>query len=79
MGTNSSGTPELLHHGTCGLLVDPDDTIEWALAMEKLAQNGDDIREMSMRAKERFNAHYSKDASLTGMINIVEQLIDSTR
>ena len=79
MGTNSSGTPELLNHGSCGLLVDPDDTFEWALAMEKLAKKGDDIREMSMRAKERFNTHYSKEASVAGMIDIVEQLIDSTR
>jgi glycosyltransferase involved in cell wall biosynthesis len=75
IGTNSSGTPELLNHGLCGLLVDPDDTIEWSLAMEKLTHKNDEVARMATRAKERFNLNYSKEASVSGMIEIVEQLV----
>jgi glycosyltransferase involved in cell wall biosynthesis len=75
IGTNSSGTPELLNHGLCGLLVDPDDTIEWSLAMEKLTHKNDEVAQMAMRAKERFNLNYSKEASVSGMIEIVKQLV----
>ena len=79
MGTNSSGTPELLNHGSCGLLVNPDDIFEWSRAMEKLAEKNDEILKMAMRAKERFKLHYSKEASVSRMIEIVEQLVRNAR
>jgi glycosyltransferase involved in cell wall biosynthesis len=76
MGTNSSGTPELLNQGSCGLLVDPDDTFEWSIAMEKIVGNENEMTQMGLRAKNRFNSNYSKEASLVAMIEIVEKLVE---
>jgi glycosyltransferase involved in cell wall biosynthesis len=79
IGTNSSGTPELLNHGECGLLVKPDDANEWSKAMERVFEGGDPIIQMAMSAKERFIANYSKEASVAAMCEVVEQLTKGSR
>jgi hypothetical protein len=47
--------------------------------MERIFEGKDDIAQMANRAKERFNANYSKEASVSSMCGIVEQLIEGTR
>jgi glycosyltransferase involved in cell wall biosynthesis len=79
VGTNSSGTPELLDYGSCGMLVDPEYTTEWSMAMEKIVTCAVEAQQMGIRAKNRFNAHYSKEASVEGMDNIVKRLLHSNR
>jgi glycosyltransferase involved in cell wall biosynthesis len=76
IGTNTSGTPELLNDGECGLLVKPDDANEWSKAMERVFEGGDPIIQMAMRAKERFNANYSKEASVAAMSEIIQHLVN---
>jgi len=77
IGTRSSGTPELLDNGTCGLLVDPENTIEWSEAMEKIITDADDAKRMGMRAKHRFDERYAKEASVERLDRIVQRLLNS--
>lgn len=75
IGTNSSGTPEILDGGNCGILVDPDDTANWPDAMERLMVQTEDARSMGIMAQKRFNEHYSKEISVHRMKKIVDSCI----
>jgi glycosyltransferase involved in cell wall biosynthesis len=75
IGTQSSGTPELLHHGECGILVTPESPALLADAMEEIIANHEEARVMGARALARFNQFYSKKASLQGMDEIVTNLL----
>jgi D-inositol-3-phosphate glycosyltransferase len=77
IGTNSSGTPEILDSGRCGILVKPDEVSELVAAMENCMDSSkrEEIREMGIRAKERFHRLYSKETSVKRMIEIVKDCI----
>lgn len=74
IGTNSSGTPEILFGGECGMLVEPEDAEKLAQTMLRIMNHRDESDAMSRRAKARFEMHYSKASSVQGMNKIVHQL-----
>ena len=75
IGTNSSGTPEILDGGKCGVLVDADDNSAWPQAMMAMMDQPDVARTMGLSAQKRFFANYSKEISVSRMKAIVEQCI----
>lgn len=75
IGTDSSGTPELLNKGECGLLVIPDDVTSLARAMHWVVDHKVDCSEMAQRAQQRYAAHYSKFSSVQAMREILLHLI----
>jgi glycosyltransferase involved in cell wall biosynthesis len=78
IGTNSSGTPELLSNGAYGVLVTPDSASEVARAMLNAMDNYPEIQSLANRAKEEFLRRYSKQASVQAMRNIVLSLAANT-
>jgi glycosyltransferase involved in cell wall biosynthesis len=75
IGTNTSGTPEILDGGKCGVLVDADDNSAWPKAMRKMMDQRDDARSMGLLAQKRFFENYSKEMSVIRMKAIVERCI----
>ncbi len=73
IGTNSSGTPEILDGGACGVLVDADDVSTWPDAMERMIASAEDARTMGHAAKKRFLENYSKEISVSRMKEIVDR------
>lgn len=74
IGTNSSGTPELLGNGKYGALVFPDDAQELARAMLHLMDNPLESKVMAQLAELRYQECYSKSASVQAMRKIVLEL-----
>ena len=74
IGTNSSGTPELLGNGDYGLLVAPDDAEELASAMRHLMDNPSESKAVAQLAELRYQKRYSKSASVQAMRKIVLEL-----
>lgn len=75
IGTNASGTPEILDGGKCGVLVDADDNSVWPQAMMKMIDQPDDARSMGQLAQKRFFENYSKEISVIRMKEIVDRCI----
>lgn len=71
IGTNSSGTPELLGNGVFGQLVAPENAEELAQAMLDMIKDYASAAGKAQRAKEAFAQRYSKDASVQAMREIV--------
>jgi glycosyltransferase involved in cell wall biosynthesis len=74
IGTNSSGTPELLGNGEYGALVSPDDAQELARAMQHMMDHPSESKAMAQRAELRYQERYSKSASVQAMRKIVLEL-----
>ncbi|MEZ4800432.1 MAG: glycosyltransferase family 4 protein [Flavobacteriales bacterium] len=72
IGTNSSGTPEILNHGKCGKLFEPDNAQELTEHLLFLQSNPDLMNDLGQKGKKRFTELYSKKAS----ISAIEQLIN---
>jgi D-inositol-3-phosphate glycosyltransferase len=75
IGTNSSGTPEILDGGKCGVLVDADDASQWYKDMMRMMDQPDESRAMGLRGRQRFVENYSKEISVSRMKAIVESCI----
>lgn len=71
IGTNSSGTPEILDFGNAGLLFEPDNASELASCMKEYISNPIKRTELGEKAKTRFNAYYSKEASVKKIVDEV--------
>jgi D-inositol-3-phosphate glycosyltransferase len=74
IGTNSSGTPELLGNGAFGQLVAPENAEELAQSMLDMIKDYAAAEAKAERAKEVFAMRYSKDASVQAMRKIVLSL-----
>jgi D-inositol-3-phosphate glycosyltransferase len=75
IGTNSSGTPEILDNGKCGVLVDADDVARWPGAMLKLMEDAEASQSIGQQAQCRFAENYSKEISVSRMKEIVLKCI----
>lgn len=75
IGTNSSGTPEILDQGKCGMLVDAENTDQWTDAMEGMMMKSVDVVAMGVAAQKRFQENYSKEISVQRMKEIVDRCI----
>ncbi len=73
VGTNSSGTPELLDFGKAGLLFEPDNAEELSIKLQLLLDNVEMREELGEKGKRRFMAFYSKQASIDAFIRLIEK------
>ena len=61
IASRSGAIPEAVTDRENGLLVPPDSPVDWARAIDEIAENADDRRRMSLRARERVVEQYSVD------------------
>ncbi len=73
VGTNSSGTPELLDYGNAGLLFEPDNAEELSIKLQLLLDNESLRNELGAKGKRRFLSFYSKQASIDAFIRLIEK------
>jgi glycosyltransferase involved in cell wall biosynthesis len=73
IGTNSSGTPELLEQGKAGLLFEPDNAEELSNNLRLLIDDKSLCDEIGAKGKRRFLTHYSKEASIDAFIQLIEK------
>lgn len=73
IGTNTSGTPEILEHGKCGLLYTPYQVDELIENIKIYIDQPAIKTKMEEQAKKRFDQLYSKEASMKGLLQIVNQ------
>ncbi|MFN6379121.1 MAG: glycosyltransferase family 4 protein [Flavobacteriales bacterium] len=73
IGTNSSGTPELLDYGKSGLLFEPDNAEELSQKLRLLLDESSLREEIGAKGKRRFLSCYSKQASIDAFINLIEK------
>jgi glycosyltransferase involved in cell wall biosynthesis len=73
IGTNTSGTPEILDHGKCGLLYTPYQVDELVEKIKTYIEEPSTKMKMEQAARQRFEMYYSKEASMSGLLKIVNQ------
>lgn len=73
IGTNTSGTPELLDHGKSGLLFTPENADELSQHLENIAKDKLLRESLIQTARERFEKNYSKRASVGALEAIIRQ------
>lgn len=71
VGTNSSGTPELLNFGKCGLLFEPDNARELSEHISHLKSNPLIAEDLGIKSKKRFDLLYSKEASVKAISKLI--------
>ena len=77
IGTNTSGTPEILDHGRCGLLFPPGDTVALADAMAELYDHPDKRAQLAADARARFETNYSLEQSVRGLEDVFEKCMNN--
>jgi glycosyltransferase involved in cell wall biosynthesis len=74
IGTDSSGTPEILD-GECGLLFEPENATDLREKMKCLMDDADLREKLASNAFRKFQQHYSKEASIESMEKLVIELL----
>jgi glycosyltransferase involved in cell wall biosynthesis len=72
IGTNSSGTPELLEQGRSGMLFEPDNAEELSNNLRLLLDDESLRYEIGAKGKRRFLTYYSKQASIDAFVKLIE-------
>jgi D-inositol-3-phosphate glycosyltransferase len=75
IATNSSGSPEILAHGECGLLFAPDDSAALSGCIERYMQEPSLGAEMANKARQKFDLEYSKIVSTKRMDSLMRDLL----
>lgn len=75
IATNSSGSPEILQHGYCGLLFTPGDSIMLAAAIERFYSDHDLAGKLAKAGRERYSAEYSKAISVQRMDDLLQSML----
>lgn len=75
IGTDSSGTPEILKGGEAGLLYPPMDASVLSKKTIYLINNPEIKKQLETKARMRFIENYSKEISLRRMEQIIEKII----
>lgn len=74
VGTDSSGTPEILDSGNAGLLYPPMDSEALAEKTRMLIEDKNLFETLQLAARKRFLEHYSKESSLQKIEQIITNL-----
>jgi glycosyltransferase involved in cell wall biosynthesis len=72
IGTDSSGTPEILNFGKAGLLFEPENALELSEHIKTLASSEAERKQWGERAQKRFQQLFSKEASLQAIARILQ-------
>lgn len=73
IGTNTSGTPEILNQGKCGKLFEPDNAQELTEHLLFLKSNPELMRDLGAKGKKRFEEYYSKNASIAAFQKLINR------
>jgi len=74
IATKAGGLPEIVVDGESGLLVEPDDPEQLALAIQKLIQNQGMISAMGRAARERVEKYFSKEVWIQKIIKLHNEI-----
>lgn len=74
IGTAVDGTPEIIHDGTDGYLVEPRNPIQMAEKMNKLIENPEILTNMGMQAIKQYQTEFSFDKLTQSYIAFYEEL-----
>jgi glycosyltransferase involved in cell wall biosynthesis len=75
IATDSSGSPEILNHGTCGMLYPPGDVEALAQCIEHVHNDQAKAQNMAERAAQRFSEEFAKTISVERMQAIIQRLM----
>jgi glycosyltransferase involved in cell wall biosynthesis len=75
IATNSSGSPEILQEGSCGLLFAPGDSAMLAEAIYMLYSDAAFSERLAAAGRARYHSEYSKTASVGRMDSLVQQML----
>jgi glycosyltransferase involved in cell wall biosynthesis len=78
LGTRVGGIPELVLDGETGLVVDPEEPVAMARALDVLAQSPELRRELGRKARQRAAQHFSADGIARRTVSLYEDLCASS-
>jgi glycosyltransferase involved in cell wall biosynthesis len=78
VGTRVGGIPELVVDGETGLVVEPEDPVALAAALDALAARPEWRRELGRRGRERAAEHFSAEGVARRMVALYEDLCGSS-
>ncbi|MDZ4751870.1 MAG: glycosyltransferase family 4 protein [Flavobacteriales bacterium] len=74
LGTNSSGTPEILNFGEAGWLFEPENSESLIRNLRHILKHPESIKQKGASALEIYNSKFSKDASLQLLEEAINRL-----
>ncbi len=74
MGTNTSGTPEILGQGKYGVLFTPNELSEARSAMKQLLQGEEKRRTLGMKAQKHALKHFAMKEVMNQLENLIKKL-----
>lgn len=77
IGTNTSGTPEILSHGECGLLYTPGDVDQLSQHIHTLINDTQLRQQLAENGQKKFKQLYSKEASVQALVQLIQTLFRS--
>lgn len=76
--TNISGIPEIIRNGENGIMVNPEDAIALADAMQKIHEDKDFAMRLSKAAKETVKEKFDGDSTANYLANLFADVIEKT-
>ena len=74
IGTESSGTPEILGHGKHGLLFEPNSVKDASKKIRTLLEDPDLAKKLGVKAQKKALKKYALDKVIDGLIEAMEGL-----
>lgn len=75
IATNSSGSPEILDGGQCGLLFEPENAQDLALAMKKMLDDPELAKSLASLGRKQFERKFSSKSSVDTLERVVQQML----
>jgi glycosyltransferase involved in cell wall biosynthesis len=75
IATNSSGSPEILQQGSCGLLFTPGDSAMLAESIHRIYSEPAFSGRLATAGRARFEKEYSKSSSVQRMDSLLQQML----
>jgi glycosyltransferase involved in cell wall biosynthesis len=72
----AGASDEIVEHDSIGFLVPPDDTFSLRLQLERLIEDRELVRQMSVHAFERFADHSTWEQSMTSIEAMLTALVE---
>lgn len=75
VATAVGGTPEVIDHGTSGLLIESEDGDELTAALERLIEDPEEARALGAAARETYLERFTYDAMIEGFRGIYREML----
>jgi glycosyltransferase involved in cell wall biosynthesis len=76
VATNVDGLPAMVEHGVSGLLVEPDDSAALARALDRLAENPEEVRRMGLAARARVEERFEVSQMVAATHSLYRDVLD---